>query len=149
MMARVCSDAAVAEYFKLNSPRFESVEVRHIVVTDEGTAKEIVSCLRDDPASFAEMAAEHSLADTGERGGAIGKVLRGALAAEIEAKVFNAAPGDLLGPFPSVEDGRFEVFMVEARHPARLDAEVATEIRRLLREAWLAARAQEHVIEVR
>ena len=32
---------------------------------------------------------------------------------------------------------------------AALDADVAVEIRRLLREDWLMARAQEHVIEAR
>jgi peptidylprolyl isomerase len=38
---------------------------------------------------------------------------------------------------------------VNAKTPAVLDEDTATEIRRLLREEWLAARAQEHVIEVR
>src|SRR3954469_1363782 len=32
MMEQVCSEAAVAQYFKLNSPRFDSVEVSHIVL---------------------------------------------------------------------------------------------------------------------
>ena len=78
-----------------------------------------------------------------------GKVLRGSLKTDIEAKVFNAAPGDLLGPFPSQDRTFFEIFMVSAKHPAMLDAEVAAEVRRLLREDWLMARAQEHVIEAR
>lgn len=149
MMARVCSDAAVNEYFKLNSPKFDAIEVSHIVVDGEGKAKELVSFLQDDPDSFGEMAREHSIADTRENGGVIGKVLRGALKTEVEAKVFNAAVGDLLGPFPSADRSFFEIFLVSARHNASLDPEVATEIRRLLREEWLMARAQEHVIEAR
>jgi len=36
---------------------------------------------------------------------------------------------------------------VSARHPARLDDDTATEVRRLLREDWLRARAREHAIE--
>jgi peptidylprolyl isomerase len=36
---------------------------------------------------------------------------------------------------------------VNAKHPARLDDDTATEVQRLLREEWLRARAQEHVIE--
>jgi peptidylprolyl isomerase len=36
---------------------------------------------------------------------------------------------------------------VNATHPARLDDDTATEVRRLLREEWLRARAQEHVID--
>ncbi|WP_454721488.1 MULTISPECIES: peptidylprolyl isomerase [Cupriavidus] len=149
MMAEVTSDQAVDAYFKLHSPKFDSIEISHIVVDAEGKAKELISYLGDDPDSFAEMAREHSIADTREQGGAIGKVLRGSLRADIEAKVFNAAAGDLLGPFPSADRAVFEIFMVSDKHPAVLDAEVAAEVRRLLREDWLMARAQEHVIEAR
>lgn len=149
MMEQVCTEQAVESYFQLNSPKFDSVEVSHIVVDTEGKAKELVSYLQDDPDSFAEMAREHSIADTREQGGDIGKVLRGSLKGDIEARVFNAGAGDLLGPFPAPDKSFFEVFLVRARHPARLDPDVAVEIRRLLREEWLMSRAQEHVIEAR
>jgi len=149
MIEQVCSEDAVQEYFKLNSPRFDSIEVSHIVVDSEGKAKELISYLQDDPDSFAEMAREHSIADTRERGGEIGKVLRGSLKTDIEAKVFNAEAGDLLGPFPAPDRSFFEVFLVRAKHPATLDSDVTVEVRRLLREEWLMARAQEHVIEAR
>jgi len=147
MMARVCSDQAVQAYFKLNSPRFDSIEVSHIVLDGEGKSKEMMAVLEDDPDSFGEMAREHSVADTREHGGLIGKVLRGSLRTDIEAKVFNAAAGALLGPFASADRSVFEIFRVNAKHPARLDDDTATEVRRLLREEWLRARAQEHVIE--
>lgn len=149
MMEQVGSDKAVKEYFKLNSPKFESIEVSHIVLDAEGKAKEMISILQDDPDCFAEMAREHSIANTREQGGVIGKVLRGSLKPEIEAKVFNAPVGALLGPFPSPDRSFFEIFVVTAKKPAVLDEETTTEIRRLLREAWLSARAQEHVIEAR
>ncbi|MEO8409519.1 MAG: peptidylprolyl isomerase, partial [Propionivibrio sp.] len=148
MMARVCNDRAVNDYFSLNSPRFDSVEVSHIVVENAGQAKELISYLREDPDSFAEMAREHSIADTREQGGLIGKVLRGSLKAEVEPKVFNAGVGDLLGPFPYSDQSLYEIFAVNAKNPARLDDDVASEVRRLLREDWLMARAQEHIIEV-
>ncbi|HZX29971.1 MAG TPA: peptidylprolyl isomerase [Rhodocyclaceae bacterium] len=147
MMEEVCNDRAVEEYFQLNSPRFDSIEVSHIVVDNEGAAKEMMSILQDDPDSFADLAREHSVADTREEGGRIGKVLRGSLRTDIEAKVFNAAVGDLLGPFPAADQSFYEIFTVNAKHPARLDEDTATEVRRLLREDWLAARSQEHIIE--
>jgi parvulin-like peptidyl-prolyl isomerase len=147
MLQKVCSDQAVQAYFKLNSPRFDSIEVSHIVVDAEGKAKEMISVLREDPDSFEEMTREHSIADTRDSGGLIGKVLRGSLRTDVEAKVFNAGVGDLLGPFASPDRTAFEIFRVNAKHPARLDDETATEVRRLLREEWLRARAQEHVIE--
>ncbi|MGE5649742.1 peptidylprolyl isomerase [Noviherbaspirillum sp. UKPF54] len=149
MMAQVCSDKAIQGYFKLNSPRFDSIEVSHMVLDAEGKAKEMMSVLEDDPDSFEEMAREHSIADTRERGGLIGKVLRGSLKTDIEAKVFNAEAGDLLGPFPSADKSFFEIFRVNAKHPATLDDETVSEVRRLLREEWLMQRAQEHVIEAR
>ncbi len=147
MMAQVCSEQAVQTYFKLNSPRFDSIEVSHIVLDAEGKAKEMISVLADDPDSFDEMAREHSIVDSREQGGLIGKVLRGSLRTEIEAKVFNAAVGELLGPFASADRTVFEIFRVNAKHPARLDDDTATEVRRLLSEEWLRARAQEHIIE--
>jgi parvulin-like peptidyl-prolyl isomerase len=139
----------VEEYFSLNSPRFDAIEVSHVVLDSEGKAREMISVLRDDPDSFAEMAREHSIAETRERGGVIGKVLRGSLKPEIEAKIFNAEAGDLLGPFASPDGSCYEIFAVTAKHPATLDEDVEAEIQRLLREEWLMARAQEHVIEVR
>ena len=147
MMEQVCSEKAVEQYFKLNSPRFDSVEISHIVLDSEGKAKEMMSALGDDPDSFAEMVSEHSVGEARENGGVIGKVLRGSLKPDLEARVFNAAAGDLLGPFPSGDRALFEIFMVNARHPAALDEDTAVEVRRLLREEWLAGRAQEHIIE--
>jgi peptidylprolyl isomerase len=147
MMAQVCNEKAVEQYFKLNSPRFDAVEVSHMVLDTEGKAKEMMSALSDDPDSFAEMAREHSMGDEAQHGGMIGRVLRGSLKPDIESRVFNAAAGDLLGPFPSPDSGFFEIFAVNARHPAKLDEDTTIEVRRLLREEWLMARAQEHIIE--
>ncbi len=149
MLESVGNDHAIEEYFSLNSPKFDAIEVSHIVLDSEGKAKEMISYLHDDPESFADMAREHSIADTRDAGGVIGKVLRGSLKPEIEAKIFNAAVGDLLGPFPSPDRSCFEIFAVTAKYPASLDADVASEIKRLLREEWLMARAQEHIIEAR
>jgi parvulin-like peptidyl-prolyl isomerase len=149
MMEQVCNDKAVEKYFKLNSPKFDSIEVSHIVLDTESKAKEMIAVLTDDPDSFTEMAREHSIVDTREQGGVIGKVLRGSLKTDIEAKVFNASAGDLLGPFPSSDKSFYEIFAVNAKYPATLDEDTAAEVRRLLREEWLFARAQEHIIEVR
>ncbi len=147
MLRTVCSEQAVQGYFKLNSPKFDSVEVSHMVLDSEAKAREMIAVLRDDPESFEDLAREHSIADTREQGGLIGKVLRGSLRPDVEGKVFNAAAGDLLGPFVSADRSIFEIFRVNARHPARLDDDTATEVRRLLREEWLRARAREHAIE--
>ena len=147
MMQKVCGDAAVQGYFKLNSPRFDHIEVSHIVLDTEGKAKEMIAVLQDDPDSFAEMAREHSIAESREREGSLGKVQRGSLRSDVEAKLFNAAVGDLLGPFASADKSAFEIFRLDAKHAARLDDDTTTEVRRLLRDAWLRAQAQEHRVE--
>jgi parvulin-like peptidyl-prolyl isomerase len=147
MMRKVSSEQTVEGYFKLNMPKFDSIEVSHIVLDSEAKAREVIAVLREDPDSFEEMAREHSTADTRQQGGLIGKVLRGSLRSDVEAKVFNAAAGDLLGPFLSPDRTTFEIFLVNAKRPARLEDDTTTEIRRLLREEWFQARAREHVIE--
>ena len=148
MMAQVATETAINEYFQLNSPRFDSIEVSHIVMDSEGGAREMLSYLTDDPGSFEEMAAEHSVAETGPQGGHIGKVLRGSLQGEVEAKVFNAEAGDLLGPFPAADGSHFEIFRVDQKSPAQLDDESRAEVTRLLRDDWLLARSKEHSIEM-
>jgi parvulin-like peptidyl-prolyl isomerase len=72
MMKKVCDEQAVQGYFQLNSPRFDSIEVSHVVLDSDDKAREMIAVLRDDPDSFEEMAREHSIADTRERGGLIG-----------------------------------------------------------------------------
>ena len=147
MMQQVCSDDAVKEYFKLNSPKFDSVELSHIVLDSEAKAREMMAVLLEDPESFEDMAREHSVAETRAQGGLIGKVPRGSLRSDVEAKAFAAAAGDLVGPFVKADRKTLEIFRVNAKHPARLDDSTATDVRRALREEWLQARIREHFIE--
>lgn len=149
MLAEIGNEAAVEDYFTLHSPQFDSIEVSHIVVDSEGKARELMAVLEEDPDSFAEMAQAHSLdEESRENGGAIGKVLRGSLQNEVEVKIFNAAPGALLGPFPSPEGLFYEIFRVNTKHRASLDPATAKEVRKLIYHEWLEARAREHRVEV-
>ena len=68
MLEQIGGDEAVEEYYSLNSPKFDSIEVSHIVLDSEGKAREILAILEDDPESFQDMAREHSIADTREEG---------------------------------------------------------------------------------
>lgn len=148
MMERVLSDQSVEKFFQLNSPKFDSIDVSHIVLDSEGKAREIAAILRDEPKRFAELAREHSFADTGKEGGYIGRVARGSLQADVEAKVFSAQVGAVLGPFPTEDELFYEIFMINAKQAPTLDDDTKTQIRRLLKDKWLADRAQEHRVEV-
>lgn len=149
MIAEVCSDGAIEEYFRLNSPKFESIELGHILLDSEGKAKEMMALLEDDPESFAELAKAHSLSkSTQESGGSIGKVRRGMLPAEVEAKVFNADAGDIVGPFKVGKENLFEIFMVNGKEPPSLDEQARAKVQKVLLRQWLAKQAAEHKIEV-
>jgi parvulin-like peptidyl-prolyl isomerase len=148
MNARIINDDAVEEFFKLNSPRFDAINISHIVVESEDMAREVVALLEDDAGMFEELAREHSIADTSAEGGYIGRITRGMMHPEVEAKVFQGDEGTILGPFAVPGGSAYEVFRVNAKNPATLDIETADEIRRVMREEWLAARAGESRIEI-
>ena len=78
MNSRIVNEEAVEEYFKLNSPKFDAIDVSHIVVESDGMAREVLALIEDEPEMFEELAREHSVADTKNDGGYIGRVLRGA-----------------------------------------------------------------------
>lgn len=147
MNARVESDEAVQEYFRLNSPLFDAVDVSHMIIASEGMAREIVATVQDDPDLFEEMASEHSIADTKKDGGHFGRVLRGSLQSDIESKIFQASVGEILGPLEHPGGAAFELFRINSRTPAKLDGDTVDEIKKRLRNEWLAARASESRIE--
>jgi len=148
MMQQVCDDTAVDEYFQLNSPKFDAIEVSHIMVDSEDKAKEIGSILEEEPEAFEELVSEYSLSDTRDSNGRIGRVLRGALPPEVEGKVFNAGEGEIIGPFATVGETFFEIFRIDRKESATLTDETREEVRRTLREQWFAAKAREHRVEI-
>lgn len=148
MNSQIVSEEAVQEYFRLNSPKFDAVDISHIVIESDGMAREIMAMLEDEPDMFEEMAREHSVADTSGQGGRIGRVLRGALHSDIEAKVFQADDGAILGPFEVPGGQAFEIFRINSRMSAKLETETVDEIKRVIREEWLSKRAGESGIEV-
>lgn len=148
MMDEITQQSAVEEFFKLNSPQFDRIEISHIVVDSEGKAKEIMALVSEEPDSFAEMAKANSIADTAANGGVVGRVLRGLLPSEVESKVFNAAVGEILGPFQFGDGARYEIFKIDKKSPAQLDDEIRREVQLILFNNWLKAQAQENKIEL-
>lgn len=149
VLVSVYSDERMKEYFDLHSPRFDSVEISHMVLDTEGKAREIMALLDDDPDSFTELAKEHSMdVETQHKGGMLGKVMRGSLVPEIEARIFNTEAGGFAGPFPADDGLYYEIFQVTKKHPATFDDTARSDIQKTLYNEWIAARIQEHRIEV-
>ncbi|MDY6837284.1 MAG: peptidylprolyl isomerase [Thermodesulfobacteriota bacterium] len=149
MVETITSEQSIEEYFKLNSPKFDSADIRHIVVDSEAKAKELMSLLSEDPEGFGELAKEHSLDnETRKTGGQIGGLRRGVLPDEVSAKVFNASAGDVVGPLELGDGYFYEIIQVTAVNPASLDDSTKEEIGELLYNDWLEARLQEHSVTV-
>ena len=149
MVEQVATPSAIEEYFRLHSPRFDSIELSHIMVDSENKARELLAVLEDEPDLFAELVSEHSLdEETKNKGGSIGKIARGALAKDIEAKLFNANVDEFLGPFTSDGELFFEIYRVDAKHPAKLNDKTRQSVAKLVFDEWIRARSQEHVLEV-
>jgi len=149
ILESVHSDEAISNYFELNSPLFDAVDIQHIIVDDESKAREIVSLLEEDPEEFEELAKEHSIdSETAENGGYIGKIQRGSLPQEAAAKVFTAEVGSILGPSGIGDDNVYEIIMIVAIHPAKLDEDSRKKIAVLLYEQWIQIQMQEHSLEI-
>ncbi len=144
----IVSDDAVESYFQLNSPKFDALLLSHIVVDSVGKANEIKAIALDEPDMFEELARTHSTADTAADGGYLGTISRGMLINDVEAKVFHAGAGDVVGPFETPDKGTFEIFMINDKRPATLDDATRQEVKRLMKKEWLAERAQEIRIEM-
>lgn len=140
----VVTDAAIDAYFQQHSPKFDTIDLKQIVLDDEGKAKEMVALLEDDPDLFAELVQAHSIDDeTRNNGGSMKGVRRGTLALEVEAKLFNATDGDIVGPLQLGDSDFFEVFVVTQKHKAVLTDFVKDEVGATLFSDWLAERMDE------
>lgn len=125
-------DAEVAKYYEANSAQFTTPESRraaHILITlkkgasaaETATAKAkadaIVAELRKEPGQFAAVAkAKSEDTITGEQGGDLDIVTKGALPAPVEAAVLKLKQGEISDPVQS-EYG-FHVLTVTALTPA-------------------------------
>ncbi len=142
----IASEASVQEHFNLNKPQYDAIEIGHILVADEDIAREICATVQEDPESFAELAREASIAESAADGGRIGRIVRNALPADLEAKLFAGKAGDLLGPY-TTDDGCFEIFKVFAKHDAVLDAPTNDMIRLQLYDRWLRTAVNDFSVE--
>ena len=143
----VTSDDKIEEYFKLNSPKFDEVSIKTIVVDSTAKANELIAGLEDDPSMFDEFAQTHSLDDeTKSTGGLIPNVRRGTLPEELEAKIFNTDVGAVVGPFQMDNEELYQIIKVSDFKTAQLDDTVKSEIGELLWEEWQNARMEDYQI---
>jgi peptidylprolyl isomerase len=133
------TEAKIQEYFINNRARFDRALVSSIVVARQELAQEILLQLEEEEVEFAQAAAKHSLDQAGRyAGGRVGLIGRQALPPEVSAKVFNASPGEVLGPFEM--GGTFHLFRVHEVRRAELDRELQEQIKDDILEEWARRR---------
>jgi parvulin-like peptidyl-prolyl isomerase len=94
----VCPPAQVERTFAENRRQYDKARLAQIVVADSGVADELRLQLEEGK-DFAELAARYSLdLHSKSLGGELGLVERTSLPAAVEAAVFAAQAGDLVGP---------------------------------------------------
>jgi len=142
MTQHLTGDDSIEEYYKLNSPKFDTVTLGHIGVLNESLANEIVATLEEEPKRFPDLADEHSVAESAGDGGILGTVRRGQMDPQIESKIFNAQLKAPIGPVGEAE-GPFDIFMVVEKTPASLDSYTRGEVRQAILDDWFAESAKE------
>ena len=114
------SDNEVAAYFAEHQMELEQVELYSIRVATEGQARELLASIQDEGANFHVLAMEHSQDEQSKlSAGYVGKLNRAEMTGEIEAAVFKAAPGQVLGPIKT--DKGWNLFKVAAIHKPNLE----------------------------
>jgi peptidylprolyl isomerase len=147
ILAEITADDKIEEYFQLNSPKFDSVDIKHLVVQGKSQANELMAQLEEESGLFDEFVNDYTLDDeTKTSNGRISGIRRGYLETDVEAKVFNAKQGDILGPFQLGNEDLFEIILVQSMHPASLDESTKITIGEAIYEDWLAARMEEFAI---
>ncbi len=117
-------------------PIEEQVNVRHILVSTEQEAQDVLTALAEGE-SFAELARAVSI-DTasGRLGGELGWAGRGKYVAEFEDAVFNGEIGPIIGPVQS-EYG-YHILQIHAREDRELTATELEQKRQTAFTDWLA-----------
>jgi parvulin-like peptidyl-prolyl isomerase len=130
-------ETRIEEYFLNNRSDFDRSRISMIIVKDEGLANEIVMQVSEEGEDFHMLARKHSIdMVTKYAGGYVGAINRRMLDQGTAAKVFNASPGDLLGPFR--QEGFFQLILVEDIKKAELDNVVVEMIKERILEEWFS-----------
>ncbi|CAN5687296.1 hypothetical protein BH10CYA1_BH10CYA1_03770 [soil metagenome] len=119
-------EARVAETFTYKKLELDTVELYHIIVPSENLAKEILALVREG-ADFFGMAKKFSTEEATKNAcGYMAKVKRKDLRPEIEAGVFSASDGDIVGPFKGTRG--FHLYLIDKHIPAELNEEIQQKI---------------------
>lgn len=131
-------------HFAAQRDGYDRLRLRQLVVGREDLARELLSQVRDEGRSFAEVAADQASAGgtKADEGGRV--VHRRQLPADLAAALAGAAAGDVVGPVATPTG--FVLVALDEVQPARLDGETAVLVRETLFQQWLGERFDEAAV---
>ncbi len=133
------TEGKVELYFAQNKLSFDAATISRIVVANEPLAKELRSQIIEEDADFYALARQHSQdAVTRPASGYAGMVRRADLISTLEAAIFGAVAGAVVGPFKT--EAGWELVKVEGRQPAQLDDATRAKIITTIFAEWLDER---------
>ena len=142
-----CTGHLVEGYFQENRSRYQKATLSHIVVAEEGLAAGIKEQIDEEDADFSRLAHAYSIDEkTKHAGGWIGSVRRSALTAEVQAAVFAATAGAVVGPVHT--PAGWHLLWVWELRDGELDATVRAEIIDELFEIWIGRQVKAARIEI-
>jgi peptidyl-prolyl cis-trans isomerase C len=146
------TDEEVRAYYDANPNLYSTTQVaaRHILVKDEGVAKQIRAELAEHPDRFEALAAERST-DTGtaKKGGDLGLFAQGRMVPEFDRAAFSLQPGQISEPVKT-RYGYHVIKVTERKEGERKPFEqVKEQIRTTLRNQRLQERVDGKFAELR
>ena len=137
----------VEQHFVENRLAFDSASISHLIVHDEGVARELRAQIVEDGADFHALARLYSTDEaTRLAGGYAGRIKRTEMEASVEASVFGAQPGKIIGPIKT--DEGWQIIKLESLHPATLDENLRETLKSELFDEWLSERRRKARINI-
>jgi len=133
----LATEKKIEEYFINYRSQFDLARISILLVKEKALANEIMIQINEEGGDFHQLARKHSIDEaTRFSGGYVGNISREMLSPEISAKVFNAKPGDVLGPFE--REDLFQLILVEEVMRAELNDEVKEAIKERMLGEWVS-----------
>lgn len=133
------ADRAESDFLRLQSD-LDQVEYSVLQLVNVSLAQELYFQLRDDGASFAQVAAQYSEGPERVMGGLVGPVPLSTVPIEVAVCFRHRAIGKVYGPIPVAD--RFWVVRLEQFIAARLTAATHSQLVNRLYTQWLQAQTQ-------
>lgn len=143
---KIATQENIEGHFAQHRRAYDRAVLAHIAVSDEALAEQLRAQLQQG-ADFGDLARRHSIDKaTKSYGGELGIADRSSLSPAVEAAVFSAADGDVVGPIKT--DMGYHLLKVHHLLLGKLDKHVAAAIRDDLYHDWLSQQRQTAKIEV-